>query len=85
MLNKMTRGIEKLRIALNKENITAGMVHDSIDRLKEGSYGKCDTCGRNISFVRLAANPVARLCSACHSRKSPSFITLDRIFAHLIR
>jgi len=63
MLNKIARKIGTLRIALDKETITAGMVHDSIDRLNEGSYGKCDSCGLNISTVRLAANPAARLCS----------------------
>ncbi len=85
MLNKMARGIGKLKIVLDRETITAGMVHDSIDRLNEGSYGKCDSCGRNISSVRLAANPVARLCSECQARTAPSYFILDRIFVHLLR
>ncbi len=85
MLNKMARGIGKLKIVLDRETITAGMVHDSIDRLNEGSYGKCDSCGRNISSVRLAANPVARLCSECQAQTSQSYFILDRIFVHLLR
>jgi len=85
MLNKIARKIGTLRIALDKETITAGMVHDSIDRLNEGSYGKCDSCGLNISTVRLAANPAARLCSECQAQAAPSAFILDRIFVHLLR
>jgi len=85
MLNKMARGIGKLKIALVRETITAGMVHESLDRLNEGSYGKCESCGRNISSVRLAANPVATLCSECQAQTTSSFFILDRIFVHLLR
>jgi DnaK suppressor protein len=43
--------------------------HDDIDaalgRLDNGTYGKCERCGREIPIERLEARPTARLCVAC--------------------
>lgn len=64
MLSKIARSI---RIGLETEIITAGMVHDSLDRLDRGTFGKCGCCGRSISEGTLAANPAAMLCAKCGS------------------
>jgi len=34
-------------------------------RLAEGSYGRCERCGRPIGAARLAARPVATTCMSC--------------------
>ena len=34
-------------------------------RLDEGSYGRCERCGRDIGAERLAARPAATTCVAC--------------------
>jgi RNA polymerase-binding transcription factor DksA len=42
-----------------------GELDDALDRLREGSYGRCERCGRPIAAGRLAARPTARTCIAC--------------------
>jgi DnaK suppressor protein len=36
-------------------------------RLDDGSYGRCERCGREIGAERLAARPAAATCIACAS------------------
>src|SRR6266516_1050331 len=38
-------------------------------RLAEGSYGRCESCGRRIGAARLAARPVTTLCMDCASQR----------------
>lgn len=83
MLNKMSRGIGKMRIALQRETITAAMVHETIDRLVKGSYGKCSRCGVKISPVRLAANPTAEFCPECQAQNPQQPYIFGRIFVYL--
>ena len=35
--------------------------------LDDGSYGRCEECGLDISVQRLKARPVTTLCIACKS------------------
>ncbi len=37
----------------------------AFERLEQGTYGKCERCGREIPFERLEALPTARLCVSC--------------------
>jgi DnaK suppressor protein len=37
------------------------------DRLAQGRYGLCETCGQPIALGRLEARPTARTCIACAS------------------
>jgi RNA polymerase-binding transcription factor len=37
----------------------------ALERLRAGSYGACERCGRPIGGDRLAARPAARTCIAC--------------------
>jgi RNA polymerase-binding protein DksA len=38
---------------------------EALRRIAEGTYGKCITCGNDISMARLEALPHARFCIAC--------------------
>jgi RNA polymerase-binding transcription factor DksA len=38
---------------------------DALDRLRQGSYGRCERCGQPIAAERLAARPTARTCITC--------------------
>jgi RNA polymerase-binding transcription factor DksA len=38
---------------------------DALDRLRQGSYGRCERCGQPIAAGRLAARPAARTCITC--------------------
>ncbi len=42
-------------------------VDEALRRIKDGSYGKCLNCGKQINKDRLDAVPHARLCIACKS------------------
>ena len=39
----------------------------AVRRLDQGSYGRCERCGRPIAAARLAARPAARTCIRCAS------------------
>ena len=39
----------------------------AIEKIHDGSYGKCDTCGTTIPKERLRALPYAALCVKCKS------------------
>jgi RNA polymerase-binding transcription factor DksA len=40
-------------------------VHEALRRLDEGSYGRCQECGKRIAAARLEAVPFARHCVTC--------------------
>jgi RNA polymerase-binding protein DksA len=41
----------------------------AVQRLDEGTYGRCEHCGRPIGPGRLAARPAATTCIACASKR----------------
>ncbi|MBW1680613.1 MAG: TraR/DksA C4-type zinc finger protein [Deltaproteobacteria bacterium] len=40
-------------------------LQEALERLEEGTYGICESCGGEISEARLKARPVAVLCIEC--------------------
>jgi DnaK suppressor protein len=44
-------------------------IDEALRRLAEGTFGKCQTCGNDISMARLEAVPHARLCIACKEKE----------------
>ena len=47
-----------------RNNVEAELadIERALHRLKEGSYGVCEACGRKIPQTRLEAKPSARFC-----------------------
>lgn len=43
-------------------------VRDALERLDDGTYGKCESCGESIDPARLDALPHATLCLRCQQR-----------------
>jgi len=43
-------------------------IDEALRRIEDGSYGKCESCGNDISAARLEAVPHARLCIACKEK-----------------
>ncbi len=41
----------------------------ALERLEDGSYGQCESCGEPIGKARLQAYPRATLCLACKSKQ----------------
>ena len=42
-------------------------IDKALERIDEGVFGRCDSCGEDISSERLEAVPHARLCIKCKS------------------
>ncbi len=40
-------------------------VNLALEKIKNGLYGKCEKCGKEISWERLEAYPGARMCDKC--------------------
>ncbi|MEE8581155.1 MAG: RNA polymerase-binding protein DksA [Myxococcota bacterium] len=51
---------ERERGLLNKINL-------ALEKIEEGVYGECESCGEEIGMKRLKARPVAELCIDCKS------------------
>jgi RNA polymerase-binding protein DksA len=44
------------------------MINNALDRIKQGTYGKCVVCKQDIPEKRLEAIPYAFMCIECQSR-----------------
>jgi len=48
-------------------------ITDAQQRIKEGTYGMCPDCGREIVYERLIAHPTAQRCEPCQTRYEKIF------------
>ena len=44
-------------------------IQEAFERIKDGSFGLCETCRKKIPKERLKAIPYARLCVACKKKE----------------
>jgi RNA polymerase-binding protein DksA len=60
---------EELSLTLveNEEQLLAE-INDALDRIEQGTYGRCENCHQEISRERLEALPYARYCIRCARR-----------------
>jgi DnaK suppressor protein len=49
----------------DRDRKLAAKIEAALERLEEGTFGTCESCGRAISPARLRARPVTTLCIAC--------------------
>ena len=54
---------------LEMRNRTRQLIDEALVRVSDGTYGKCDECGVDISEKRLAAVPFAKLCVNCQAQQ----------------
>ncbi|MDD5397048.1 MAG: TraR/DksA C4-type zinc finger protein [Candidatus Moranbacteria bacterium] len=40
-------------------------IMDALERIEQGTYGKCENCGTDIPVERLLAYPAAKTCLNC--------------------
>jgi DnaK suppressor protein len=52
-------------ILSDRERTKVKNIDDALERMDEGSYGVCDSCGLEIAEERLEAMPFTRLCRDC--------------------
>ena len=53
---------ERERGLLNK-------INQALEKIEDGIYGECESCGEDIGMKRLEARPVAELCIDCKSEQ----------------
>ena len=49
-------------------------VQSALRKIEQGTYGRCDACGQDISPQRLRAQPQASLCLSCQAKAERSRI-----------
>lgn len=53
----------------NTERVLLNMVESALQRIREGTFGECVSCGNEINPKRLEAVPWTRYCIACQEKK----------------
>ena len=44
-------------------------INQALEKIEQGIYGECESCGEQISVKRIQARPVAKLCIDCKSEQ----------------
>lgn len=55
---------------VERSRVRRDEIDAALERLGHGSYGRCETCGREIDPERLEVLPAARQCVEC-ARRNP--------------
>lgn len=58
----------ELSLANNARSLL-DQTHHALERIAEGGYGVCESCGRAIGKMRLQAFPRATLCMPCKQKQ----------------
>ena len=68
-----TVGWERAQLSALRDQARAhlGELEAAAQRLRDGSYGRCESCGRSIGAERLLARPATRRCVACATVHRP--------------
>lgn len=53
----------------DRERKLISKIREALERIEDGSYGICESCGEDISEKRLKARPVTTLCIDCKKRQ----------------
>jgi len=57
---------QSMRMRLrNRETLFLKKIDQALDRIKDGTFGTCDSCGDEIDVKRLEARPTATMCIDC--------------------
>jgi RNA polymerase-binding transcription factor len=51
----------------DRERKLLGKIDEAVERIEDGSYGRCEECGGEIGIERLKARPVTTFCIGCKS------------------
>jgi DnaK suppressor protein len=67
-----TEAVERISSTAAARSIAATLaqVDRALEKVDEGTYGRCDNCGQPITSERLEAIPFATLCVTCSARRS---------------
>jgi DnaK suppressor protein len=53
---------------LTETELAIAEIRETLERLEDGSYGRCEDCGTAIPFERLKIRPLTRHCVPCRQR-----------------
>ncbi len=53
----------------DRERRLINKIKDALERIENGTYGICESCGEDISDQRLKARPVTTLCIDCKTQQ----------------
>jgi len=59
---------DRVRAFLGNEQLILKEVEDALERVEQGTYGQCTTCGKTIAHDRLESIPYTRFCVTCAQR-----------------
>ncbi len=68
---------------LENEQYLASEARDALRRLDDGTFGKCEACGRAMSRARLDAIPYARYCVKCAASNDIPQVNYDEGRPHV--
>jgi len=57
---------------MQSEEGTLELIENALERVEDGTYGKCEECGARIPKTRLKAIPYAAMCVKCASQMEQS-------------
>lgn len=62
---------EHTKVAVFKASLSnlAGSIKDALNRIKRGTYGRCQRCHKPIGVSRLLAMPTAKYCLSCSNKR----------------
>jgi DnaK suppressor protein len=53
----------------DRENKLIKKIKKALDRIENGTFGMCESCGEEITIERLKARPVTTLCIDCKTKE----------------
>lgn len=53
----------------DRERKLISKIREALQRIDEGNFGQCESCGDDISIERLKARPVTTLCIECKRKE----------------
>jgi len=65
----LSEGRERLSAFIHRGNQKLEAVHRALERIRNGTYGRCVECGAKIPEERLKYLPTTSLCLTCQSLK----------------
>ena len=48
---------------------TSQNIKNALGKIRKGTYGKCENCGKGIGISRLLVMPIAKYCLSCSKKK----------------
>jgi DnaK suppressor protein len=61
------RGRQLFHLLSGRERDKLNAIDDALQRIKDGTYGSCEECGKKINKERLKIMPFAKYCVGCQT------------------